>query len=174
MSSPRLEVFRALARRCGRDLILNQLLASPSLPGTVRVRGLRAIGITLGERVSIDPMCWFSGRDISIADDTFINYQCVFDERGAPITIGSGCGIAMQTMLFTTTHHVTGPARRAGPPVTKPVTVGSGCWLGARVMVLPGVTVGDGCVIAAGSVVTADCDRDGLYAGVPARRIRDL
>jgi maltose O-acetyltransferase len=40
--------------------------------------------------------------------------------------------------------------------------------------VLPGVTVGDGCVIAAGAVVNADCQPDGLYAGVPARRVRDL
>jgi maltose O-acetyltransferase len=41
-------------------------------------------------------------------------------------------------------------------------------------MLLPGVTVGDGCVIAAGSVVTGDCEPHGVYAGVPAKRVRDL
>jgi maltose O-acetyltransferase len=40
--------------------------------------------------------------------------------------------------------------------------------------VLPGVTIGAGCAVAAGAVVTADCEPDGLYAGVPARRVRDL
>jgi maltose O-acetyltransferase len=54
------------------------------------------------------------------------------------------------------------------------VSVGNGSWLGTGVTVLPGVTIGEGCVIAAGAVVTADCAPDGLYAGVPARRIRDL
>lgn len=49
-----------------------------------------------------------------------------------------------------------------------------GCWLGGNVTVLPGVTIGRGCVIAAGAVVTKSCDPNGLYAGVPARRIRDL
>ncbi|WP_372495087.1 acyltransferase [Nocardioides pinisoli] len=50
----------------------------------------------------------------------------------------------------------------------------NGAWIGAAVTVLPGVTIGPGCVVAAGSVVTADCQANGLYAGVPARRIRDL
>jgi maltose O-acetyltransferase len=47
-------------------------------------------------------------------------------------------------------------------------------WMGARVTVLPGVTVGDGCVIAAGAVVTKDCEPGGVYAGLPARRIRSV
>lgn len=53
-------------------------------------------------------------------------------------------------------------------------TVGDGCWIGANATILPGVTVAPGCVIAAGAVVTKDTEPDGLYAGVPARRVRDL
>jgi len=47
--------------------------------------------------------------------------------------------------------------------------IGDGAWIGARVIILPGVTVGAGAVIAAGSVVTSDCAPDSLYAGVPAQ-----
>ena len=49
-----------------------------------------------------------------------------------------------------------------------------GCWICAGCTILPGVTIGEGCVIAAGSVVNKDCAPDGLYAGVPAKRIKDL
>jgi len=66
------------------------------------------------------------------------------------------------------------PERRAGAVGGKPVAVGNGCWIGARVMVMPGVSVGDGCVVAAGAIVTKDCEPHGLYAGVPAQRVRDL
>ena len=61
---------------------------------------------------------------------------------------------------------------RAGDP--EAIYVGEGCFIGANVTVLPGVNVGEGCVIAAGAVITRDCAPDGLYGGVPARRIRDL
>jgi maltose O-acetyltransferase len=55
-----------------------------------------------------------------------------------------------------------------------PVRIGSGCWLGAGVIIVPGVEVGAGCVIAAGAVVASDLPANGLYGGVPARRIDDL
>lgn len=173
MKSPELAGVRALARRGGRDLILNQCLASPTVPTTLRVRGLRAIGMRIGDHVIIAPRCWFSGRKVSIGEGTFINYSCFFDEQ-APITIGAGCDLAMQVMICTSTHLPGGPARRAGAAISKPVTVGSGCWLGTRVTVLPGVTIADGCTVAAGAVVTTDCASDGLYAGIPATRVRDL
>ena len=56
----------------------------------------------------------------------------------------------------------------------EPIRVEAGSWLGAGVLVLPGVTIGHGSVIAAGAVVTKSTCADGLYAGVPARRVRDL
>ena len=54
------------------------------------------------------------------------------------------------------------------------MTIGDGCWLGGNVAVLPGVSIGSGCVIAAGSIVTADCEPDCLYAGIPAQLKRRL
>ena len=64
--------------------------------------------------------------------------------------------------------------KRAGNSVFKPITVGSGCWIGADVTLLPGIRIADGCVIGAGAVVTKNTEPDGLYAGNPAHRIKDL
>jgi acetyltransferase-like isoleucine patch superfamily enzyme len=55
-----------------------------------------------------------------------------------------------------------------------PVTIGAGVWVGARAMIMPGVTIGDGAVIAAGAVVTKDVPPNTLVAGVPARIVREL
>ncbi len=103
----------------------------------------------------------FINRDVSIANTATV----VLEEK---VALGPG-------VLITTTHHEMGdPACRAGAPTPRPIRVGRGTWVGARSVILPGVTIGAGCVIAAGAVVARDCAPNGLYAGVPARRIRDL
>lgn len=63
---------------------------------------------------------------------------------------------------------------RGGEVISMPIKIGGGCWIGARAVILPGVTVGNGCIIGAGAVVAKDCEPDGMYAGVPAKRVRDL
>jgi acetyltransferase-like isoleucine patch superfamily enzyme len=77
-------------------------------------------------------------------------------------------------MLLTTGHDLGPHEQRAGELTAAPIVVGDGAWIGARSVVLPGITVGPGAVVAAGSVVTTDCEPDGLYAGVPAVRKREL
>lgn len=64
--------------------------------------------------------------------------------------------------------------RRKHLGIAKPVTIGNDVWMGANVVVLPGVTIGDNVVIAAGAVVTKDVPSNTLVAGVPAKKIRDL
>lgn len=77
-------------------------------------------------------------------------------------------------MICTTTHYIGDENKRAGNSLRKPITIGRGCWIGTRSIILPGVTIGDGCIIAAGSVVNKDCEPNGLYAGCPAKRIKNL
>ncbi|WP_425269614.1 DapH/DapD/GlmU-related protein [Gordonia alkanivorans] len=78
-------------------------------------------------------------------------------------------------VLFVTDTHELGPhSRRAGENKSAPIKVGNGVWIGARAVILPGISIGDGVVIASGAVVAADCENDGLYAGVPARRIKTI
>jgi acetyltransferase-like isoleucine patch superfamily enzyme len=74
----------------------------------------------------------------------------------------------------TSTHEPGDHFNRRGAYTTEPVTIGAGCWIGSRALILPGVNIADGCTIGAGSVVTRDCEADGFYAGVPARRVKDL
>ena len=102
-----------------------------------------------------------------------MNHRCYFDTRDR-ISVGARVAFGMEVMVCTSTHEPGDQQRRAGPYTTAPVTIGDGSWIGARALILPGVTVGEGCVVAAGAVVREDCEPGGLYAGVPARRVRDL
>lgn len=156
----------------GRDLVLNTAIASPLVPTALRWVLLRAVGMRV-ERSGVSSRVWFGSREMTVGRGTFIGYGSMFDTF-APITIGRDCAIAMQTTFVTSTHRMGGPAKRAGAIETSPIVVGDGVWIGARATVLPGVTIGDGAVVAAGSVVTRDCDPHTLYAGVPARAVRRL
>jgi maltose O-acetyltransferase len=111
-------------------------------------------------RLRCGRQCWF-------------NAGCFFD-LGANITIGERVAIGHEVMILTGTHHVGDGLRRAGPFYAQPVRIGDGAWLGARSTILPGVTVGEGAVVAAGAVVTKDIAAHTLVGGVPARLIRVL
>jgi maltose O-acetyltransferase len=117
--------------------------------------------------------CFFYGHDVSIGAGTWVNHRCYFDTRGR-IEIGRNCDLGMEVMFCSSSHEVGRPDKRAGAYVEAPIVVEDGVWIGTRAVVLPGVTIGRGCVVAAGAVVREDCAPDGLYAGVPARRVRDL
>ncbi|MFQ6998067.1 MULTISPECIES: DapH/DapD/GlmU-related protein [Lachnospiraceae] len=68
----------------------------------------------------------------------------------------------------------TGGGRRAGKDVYKTIHIKEKCWIGAEVLILPGVTIGKGCVVAAGAIVTTDVEENTMVAGVPARIIKRL
>ncbi|WP_417374461.1 acyltransferase [Glutamicibacter protophormiae] len=115
--------------------------------------------------------CFFGGPDVIIGNRTFINVGVFFDGLGR-ITVGNDVHIAMETMLLTGSHIIGDGTRRAGILTASDLTVEDGAWIGARAIILPGVTVGAGTVIAAGAVVTSSCEPHALYAGVPARLVR--
>lgn len=108
---------------------------------------------------------------VTIGAFSFIN-RGVEIERGA--TIGRGVAVGPGVRIYTYDHEIGPASQRAAALRHRPVTVGDGCWLGVYAVVLPGVSIAPGCVIAAGAVVTKDTAPNGLYAGVPARRVRDL
>jgi putative colanic acid biosynthesis acetyltransferase WcaF len=86
-----------------------------------------------------------------------------------PVTIGSHATISQQAYLCSASHDIDDP----GFPMTgAPITIGTKAWICARATVLPGVTVGDGAVLALGSVATRDLAPWALHAGMPARLIR--
>lgn len=160
-------------RRLARDITLNGLCSTALLPRGVRWRLLRMFGLDIPGWCAVAPGCWFGGTDITIGRGTTVNYG-VFLDNAARITIGERCDIGMQVMICTGTHRPGDVSRRAGAATAAPVVIGSGAWIGTRATLLPGVRVGEGCVIGAGAVVAEDCAAHGLYVGVPARRVRDL
>ncbi|MFJ6163382.1 acyltransferase [Pseudarthrobacter sp. NPDC092200] len=88
--------------------------------------------------------------------------------------MGSGVFVGPRAVFATRNHVLGDSSRRAGPNIDQPIFIGSGCWVGAGAIVLGNVNVAPGCVIAAGAVITKDTEPNGLYAGVPALRIKDL
>lgn len=150
------------------------LINSRVFPRSLRSRAWRALGHHVDQSALINPLAFVGAwHGLEIGKNTFVNYGCFFD-LGAPTYIGERCDIGYEVMFVTTTHAAGPDIRRAGAPLAAPIRVGSGVWIGARVIILPGVTIGDGCIIAAGSLVSRDCEPNGLYVGSPARRSKDL
>jgi maltose O-acetyltransferase len=165
----------ALGRIEWRGLVRDTLfsfVSSPVLPRSYRPVALRWLGADVRGAV-INAGGFYGGSGFRFADGVFVNYGVFFDCT-EQITLEKDVSVGMQ-VTFITSSHAMGPAgRRAGPPTSGPIRVGAGSWIGARSTILPGVTIGEGCVIAAGALVSKDCDAGGLYAGVPARLLRQL
>jgi maltose O-acetyltransferase len=121
----------------------------------------------------IRPGAFFVDAEVSVGAGTFVNHRCYFSSW-ARIEIGQNCDIGNEVMFGTVTHDIGPATRRAGQHRVEPIAVGAGCWIGARAQILPGVTIGPGCVVAAGSVVSSDCPAHTLVAGVPAIAKRKL
>ena len=96
------------------------------------------------------------------------------DGRDSIISIGQNSWIGCNVSFICITHLMGDMKQRAGKSVFLPITIGDGVWVGADVTILPGVSIADGCMIAAGAVVVKDTMPNGLYAGNPAKRIKDL
>ena len=108
-----------------------------------------------------------------IGRDCWINVGCHIDASD-DVSISDRVAIARRVMILTNTHRIGSSERHTSALLSEPVTIGDGCWLGTRVVVLPGVRIGPGSIVAAGAVVTRDVPPDTLVAGVPATLVRDL
>lgn len=113
---------------------------------------------------------WIYGRgDISIGEGTWISPGTVFFTHcDASINIGSQCDIGPSVEFVVGSHSIGTSSRRAADGIARSIAIGSGTWIGAKALILDGVTIGSGCVIAGGSVVSRDIEANCLAAGVPA------
>lgn len=152
---------------------INFLASSVATPRFVRYFYYRLFKMEI-RTPSVQPGSFFRGPAIKIGRRSFINTGCFFENGLAPVEIGNGCEIAMEVMFCTATHKPGDEHSRSGVAIGLPIRVEDGCWIGTRAVILPGVAIKHGCIIAAGAVVARDCEPNGLYAGVPARRIKDL
>lgn len=112
-------------------------------------------------------------RQIWIGDFTMVsgNLHC---DVGAPIRIGNRVRIGHGVTLLTVDHQVGSEDMRSGKRKYGPIEIGDGAWLASCVLVLPGVVIGAGAIVAAGSVVTRDVPANTLVLGTPARVSRSL
>ncbi len=133
--------------------------------------------IHLGDKVRIRAihlpveLASMPGGTLTIGDKTFINSGVSICAQQS-VTIGKNCAIGNMSLIMDTDFHTPGDHTRW--PEARPVVLEDDVWLGARVTVLKGVTIGHGAVVAAGAVVTKDVAPRTVVGGVPAKLIRHL
>lgn len=135
----------------------------------------RICGVYLGHGVSLNQGCRVVGSGpVSIGQDTWVGIDATFIvPDGGGVSVGSNCDIGPGVLFNCGSHAIGGRSRRAGAGLSKPISVGDGVWIGARAVILGGVDIGSGCVVAAGAVVLPDSYPEHvLLAGVPARVVK--
>lgn len=128
------------------------------------------------------PVTFHYGKHTRIGKNFFGNFHLTIQDD-AEVVIGDNCNFGPNVTIVTPIHPMLASERRMmltpeGEKkrlcYAKPVHIGNDCWLCANVTVCPGVTIGDNCVIGAGSVVTRDIPSNCFAAGNPCRVIREL
>jgi maltose O-acetyltransferase len=159
------------------------LRAAQSIGSRVRLWGVPAITnrgtLLIGDRVrlasGISTLELSVGPEgtLQIGERVLINHGCSIGATKL-VRIGDRCNIGPQSIVIDNAFHELDPDRRNELPAAAPVILEDNVWLAARVIVLPGVTIGKNSAIGAGSVVTRDIPPDVLAAGIPAKVIRPL
>lgn len=136
-----------------RKELLKQLLNVNELPEGLDI--LSPVYVDLGQ------------ENLKFGSYDFFNHGTYFMDNGT-ITFGDHVFVGPYCGFYTSTHPMDYASRNRGLEKALPITIGDNCWLGANVSVMPGVHIGNGCVIAAGSVVTHDIPDNSMAAGVLA------
>ena len=158
----RTRYWPAIAVFCGNKLLMN--LA----PYRIRHAYLRRFcKIHIGRDTTIAAGCYITGDKIFIGDNTVINRFTYLDGR-CPLFIGNNVNVSHYTLIQTLTHDPQSPDFIC---LEKPVAIHDHAWIGARATIMPGVTIFEGAVVAAGSIVTKDVPAYTIVGGNPARHI---
>ena len=168
-------IFKAYCKRYGRGVRTD-----------VYVHFITGKGdIILGDDVMIDGKCSFTFASryaahptLEIGSHSGVGHNCSFSV-GKRITIGDHCRLASNTCLFDSSGHASDPAaRRAGAPPpadeVRPIVIEDNVWIGRSCIIYPGVTIGEGSIVSAGSVVVGTVPPYTVVAGNPARKIARL
>jgi maltose O-acetyltransferase len=111
----------------------------------------------------------FDPKGITIGNDTIVGYACFIDGRDK-VAIGNHTDIASEVMIYSQEHDISSIDFVAS---SSPVTIGNYVFVGPRAIIMPGIKIGDGAIIAAGAVVTKDVDPFAVVGGVPAKFISE-
>lgn len=155
------------------ELLYDYHLLRPSQEAERRSLLRRLFG-RVGENATVVPPfhCDY-GYNIEVGENFFLNAGCVILD-GAKVSFGDNVFVAPHCGFYTAGHPLDVARRNQGLEYARPITVGDNVWIGAEVCVLPGVSIGEGSVIGAGSVVTKDIPAHVLAFGNPCRVIREL
>ena len=167
--APELEARRRVAKRLFRAY--NKTTEEDT---EVREEIKRQLFRKVGKNVFIEPdfICEM-GNNITIGDDTFFNFGCIIFDMGE-VTIGKNVMFGPRVVISTTTHAFDPDERVRNVVISKPVTIGDRAWIAADVKILQGVTIGEGSIVGAGSVVTHDIPAGVVAAGNPCRVLRKI
>ena len=131
----------------------------------------------LADLVSLGRDCWIEapfhcsyGINLRLGDGVYLNAGCVVLDS-APVQIGTRTMLGPGVHIYCADHHRDPEKRRAGIERALPVTIGSDVWIGGGAILLPGVTIGDNAIVAAGAVVSRDVAAGSRVAGIPARAL---
>ena len=158
-------------------------LATRALPlhigNRVRATALRVYGVDVGEGTVVYGAPEIASAEdegfakMTIGRDCVIHVGCLF-ELGDTVTIGDRVTIGNGVMVITTTHQLGPKDHRAGLRIRHPVVIEDGAWIGARSVILPGVTVGAGAIVDAGTTVNKSVAPNTRVRGTPAKVVEEL
>jgi len=159
------------------DVVARTLALSPALNAATTVEQLREqlsniIGATIDKSTTLfAPFHTNFGRFISIGKHVFINHACSFLDMGG-ITLEDHVLLGPKVNLITENHPLD-PVNRRGM-ICKPIVIKRNAWIGAGATILPGVTVGENAVVAAGAVVSKDVPANTVVGGIPAKILKTI
>lgn len=146
--------------------ILHLVASIPS--HSLRSLFYRSAGVKIGKGSTLHTgINFYDPRNVEVGDDTIVGEGSVLDGRGK-LEIGSHVDIASEVMIYNSQHDINDENFTA---VTKEVVIGDYVFIGPRSIILPGVHVGEGAIVAAAAVVTRDVPPFAVVAGVPAKII---
>ena len=111
-------------------------------------------------------------RRLTVGEGTIIGDNAILDARSG-LEIGKNVNLSSNVSIYTLQHDHRDPDFKCSPNSSKPVKIGDRVWLGSNVIVLPGVTIGEGAVCCAGCVVTKDVEPYAVVAGIPAKKVNE-
>jgi len=128
----------------------------------------------VGKRVTFYPTVWIApGRNLTIGDDVDLALE-VLITTGGGVKIGDRTLIGYRTQILSTNHNIPENHGRifGSGHSAKPVEIKEDVWIGCNCIILPGITIGNGAIVAAGSVVTKDVPPYSIVAGNPAKLLK--
>ncbi|MBC7490519.1 MAG: acyltransferase [Glaciimonas sp.] len=156
--------------------LFNYFQQSIIIPKFVRSWFLLMMGCNIHRKSRIASGVFLGSNKIQLAASVFININCFLDGC-ALISMDDGVHLGPYVKILTGSHTINPDVmRRSGESKDRflPVYIKRGSWIGMGSIILPGVTIAEGCVVGAGSVVVHSTQSNGLYVGNPAKRIKDL